>query len=63
MKRLTKPRNKRGTSKGDRLNWTPLRDVKPVSLKAVLNKGHWLTAADLNKMAGGSNTPLNLLIP
>ena len=36
-------------TKGDRLNWTPLKDVKPVQLNKTLTKGKQLTTKDLSK--------------
>jgi len=63
MKRLTNKGNHRITSKGDRLNWTPLKEVKPVLLKTNLNTGRWLSAVDLKKVAHANNTTLNYLIP
>lgn len=38
---------KRLVAKGDRLNWTPLNEVKPVKLSSIRVKGHVLTVADL----------------
>jgi len=36
-------------SKGDRLNWTPLKEVKPVELNKKLIKGKQVTSKDLRK--------------
>ena len=36
-------------TKGDRLNWTPLKDVKPVHLNEKLAMGKQLTTKDLSK--------------
>jgi hypothetical protein len=36
-------------SKGDRLNWTPLKDVKPVQLNKNLVKGKQVTLKELHK--------------
>ena len=36
-------------TKGDRLNWTPLKDVKPIQLNKKLTKGKQLTIKDLSK--------------
>lgn len=38
---------RRVAAKGDRLNWTPLKELKPVKLSSVQVKGHVLTTADL----------------
>lgn len=35
-------------SKGDRLKWTPLRELKPVKLTSDLVKGKVLTERDLS---------------
>lgn len=46
-----KPTNshKKVASKGDRLNWTPLKEVKPVKLNKKLIKGKQVTLNDLRK--------------
>jgi hypothetical protein len=36
-------------SKGDRLKWTPLRELKPVKLTEELVKGKVLTEKDLSR--------------
>jgi len=36
-------------SKGDRLNWTPLKDVKSVHLNKNLVKGKMVTSKDLHE--------------
>jgi hypothetical protein len=36
-------------SKGDRLNWAPLKDVRPVQLNKNLTKGKEITSKDLRK--------------
>ncbi len=36
-------------SKGDRLNWTPLKDVKSVQLNKNLIKGKQVTSKDLRE--------------
>ena len=38
---------KRVESKGDRLNWMPMKDLKPVKLSAMDVKGQVLTFNDL----------------
>lgn len=47
-------------SKGDRLNWTPLRDVKPVKLKECSTSSRKLSKRDLSKINRNVTT---LLIP
>lgn len=47
--------------KGDRLNWTPLKDVSPVKLTPELTKGKVLTSLDLSKR--GNSNKSNLLLP
>lgn len=49
-------------SKGDRLNWTPLKDVKPVELNKKLVKGKQITSNDLKKFLP-SITKRKVLIP
>ncbi len=41
--------HKKVASKGDRLNWTPLKDVKPVQLTKSLIKGKQVTSKDLHE--------------
>ena len=41
--------NRKIATKGDRLNWTPLKDVKPAQLNEKLTKGKQLTTKDLSK--------------
>jgi hypothetical protein len=43
--RTPRKRGQRVAAKGDRLNWIPLKEVKPVKLSSVLVKGHILTSA------------------
>lgn len=50
-------------AKGDRLNWTPLKDVKSVRLTSSLTKGRLLTARDLSKARRSKNVSLNVLVP
>lgn len=47
--------------KGDRLNWTPLKDVKPVVLRPELTEGRMLDNKlnNLQKNTAG----LNLFVP
>ena len=47
-------------SKGDRLNWTPLRDVQPVKLKECSTSSRKLSKRDLSKINRNVTT---LLIP
>lgn len=42
-----KTEKKRVAAKGDRLNWTPLKDLKPVDLSTLLVSGHALTESEL----------------
>ncbi len=51
------------TSKGDRLKWTPLKKVKPVSLTAELTKGRQLTAAELKKVNPSDVPSSNVFVP
>lgn len=55
-----KTAKKRVVAKGDRLNWTPLKDVKPVRLSSVQVRGHVLTA-DLK--AKSTQSSKSLLVP
>ena len=48
--------------KGDRLNWTPLKDVKPVVLNPELTKGRRLDN-NLNSFQGKNSGNLNLFVP
>lgn len=41
---------KRRLSKGDRLNWTPLRDIQPVSLKECSASSRRLSKVSLSKI-------------
>lgn len=47
---------KNSQSKGDRLHWTPLEDLKPTRLNKHLTKGKPLTKRDLDKRKGASTT-------
>jgi hypothetical protein len=42
-----KPGKRRLVAKGDRLNWTPIKELKPVKLSALLIEGHVLTVTEL----------------
>lgn len=55
-----KTQRKRVVAKGDRLNWTPLKDVKPVKLSSVQVRGHVLTSVLKAKSA---QSPKSLLVP
>jgi len=57
---IIKTAKKRVAAKGDRLNWTPLKEVKPVQLSFVQVKGHVLTSALKAKNAQSSKS---LLVP
>lgn len=61
-KALTTPKKKL-RSKGDRLNWIPLAEVKPLSLKDDIGEGKWLTEEDLKRFNYGEDTKHNYLIP
>ena len=50
------------TSKGVRLNWTSLNDVKPVVLSDLLTTGKSLNETELSKRSNNS-FPNNILIP
>jgi len=63
MKRkVTRVRTKLA-SKGDRLNWTPLKDVKPLSLKISNSEGRWISEIELKVKARSQNGAFNYLIP
>ena len=49
-------------SKGDRLNWTPLKDVKPVQLNKNLIKGKQVTSKDLRESSPSISTR-KVLVP
>jgi len=49
--------------KGDRLNWTPLKEVKPVLLNAPLTKGRMLSSDELDKVKKKNLVSKNILIP
>ena len=38
-------------AKGDRLNWTPIKELTPVKLSMMHLKGHVLTKTDLKNAA------------
>ena len=48
-------------SKGNRLNWTALKDVKPVKLTPEVLKGKALSNRDLDKRRG--TNPHKVLVP
>jgi hypothetical protein len=58
--RTPRKRGQRVAAKGDRLNWTPLKEVKPVKLSSVQVRGHVLTAALKAKSAQSQKS---LLVP
>jgi hypothetical protein len=60
MKPLKK--SEKVTPKGDRLNWTPLQEVKPVVLNPELTQGHKLDNT-LSRFQGNSSNNLNLFVP
>jgi hypothetical protein len=45
----TSTSQKKIASKGDRLNWTPLKDLKPVELNKKLIKGKQVSSKDFSK--------------
>jgi hypothetical protein len=49
-------------SKGDRLNWTPLKEVKPVQLNKHLIKGKMVTSKDLSESLP-SKASRKILVP
>ena len=57
MKRMSKKR----LSKGDRLNWTPLKEVKTISLASLSVSGRVLTVNDLSRKKSG--TPKTVFVP
>ena len=63
MKKAVTPPKKKLRSKGDRLNWIPLSEVKPLSLKDDIGEGQWLTEEDLKRFNYGEDTKNNYLIP
>jgi hypothetical protein len=56
-----KPVKRRVVSKGDRLKWTSLKELKPVKLSSLQVEGHALTAFDL--MARNSQPSKVFLVP
>ncbi len=53
-----KTTKKKVAPKGDRLNWTPLKELKPVLLSNLQVKGRVLTSADLKPNPSNSSTSL-----
>lgn len=53
-----KTQRKKVAAKGDRLNWTPLKDVKPVKISASQIKGRVVFAKDLK-----AKSAKTLLVP
>ncbi|HWV74869.1 MAG TPA: hypothetical protein VN040_24285 [Pseudosphingobacterium sp.] len=49
--------------KGDRLNWTLLKDVKPISLNVSLIKGNIVAIKPTAAQQHSDSGKLNLLIP
>lgn len=60
--RQTKVYTRTVASKGDRLHWISLKDVKHVRLSNSLTKGRMLKPDDLSKIKNTNSTP-NVLIP
>lgn len=46
MERVQKLRKK---SKGERLNWTPMKDVTNIKVSTTLANGKWLSKKELNQ--------------
>lgn len=61
MKNIHKHSSKKAIAKGDRLEWTPLENVKSVKLTTDLTKGRLLTLKDLEERAQNGNS--NHLVP
>jgi hypothetical protein len=59
----SKNHTKAVASKGERLKWTPLKEVKQVPLTASLTKGRLLTSMDLKKVNKAHSSSNNILIP
>jgi hypothetical protein len=55
--------SKKFAAKGDRLNWTPLKDVKPVRLTRASISGRFLTEKDLNASNNNKQIAGNIFIP
>ncbi len=60
-----KPANRhtKAASKGDRLKWTPLKEVKSVKLTSDLTKGRHLNAKDLSKSKNSNFSSRNVIVP
>lgn len=54
---------KKVASKGDRLNWTPLKEVKQIPLHKNSIKGRQLTSKDLCDQASTFITKRKVLVP
>ncbi len=55
---------KQGLSKGDRLNWTPLKELKQVSLNEELTKGHSVSEKELRDRRGrNTDESRHVLVP
>lgn len=51
------------TPKGDRLNWTTLKEVQPIKLCKDLTVGKPLTTRDLSSRNNNNTFPKNILVP
>ena len=54
---------KNNKSKGDRLNWTPLKDIKPIKLNDDLTKGRRLNDRVLDNRSHQKSPNRDLLVP
>ena len=54
---------KKNKSKGDRLNWTPLKDVKPVRLTENLTKGERVHFSSPNERSRTNTNQKVFLVP
>lgn len=54
---------KRKASKGERLKWTPLKDVKPVILTPGVTQGKMLRPEAPSKAKASCSTSINLIVP
>lgn len=50
-------------SKGDRLNWTPLKDVKPVKLNDDLTRGKRVDRSSSSSRSQQTSHKRTLLVP
>lgn len=60
--RNNKTMKKELQSKGDRLNWSPLKESKPVKLTSDLLQGKKLTSADLKERSSKNPNPCSIIL-